>query len=86
VTEEEQRAALWRRQNLAQAQARRDRYIALAGDRQEREALDAAWMPLLLSYLEASAVGDESEFLEELYVDVPQKDVYITEVPDDLLA
>lgn len=83
---EEERAAQYRADDLARRKARRDRYVALAGNRQKRQELDAAWAPVLLSRLERDFVGDDCEFLEELYVDVPQKDVYITEIPDDLLA
>lgn len=60
--------------------------MALAGNRQKRVELDAAWAPVLLARLERDFVGDDCEFLEEMYVEVPDKDVYITEVPDDLLA
>jgi hypothetical protein len=83
---DEEKAALYRTQVASQAQARRDRYVALAGDRQKRQELDAAWAPVLLARLERDFVGDDCEFLEELYVEVPQRDVYITEIPDDLLV
>jgi hypothetical protein len=84
--DEEERAALYRQQVVSREQARRDAYVGLAGNRQKRIELDEAWWPPVLAQLEAQFVGDDCEFLEELYVDVPQKDVYITEVPDDLLA
>jgi hypothetical protein len=83
---EEERAARYRAEGLARRKARRDRFSALAGNRQKREELDAAWSPVRLARLERDFVGDDCEFLEELYVEVPQKDVYLTEVPDDLLA
>jgi hypothetical protein len=83
---EEERAAQYRADDLARRQARRDRYVALAGDRQKREELDVAWAPVLLARLERDFVGDDCEFLEEMYVEVPEKDIYVTEVPDDLLA
>jgi len=82
---EEERAALHRSQAVAQRQARAARYIALAGDRDARVALELAWRPPLLAALEAQGMGDCSEFLEEMYVDVPQKDVYLTEIPEGLL-
>jgi hypothetical protein len=80
---EEERAALYREQVAARAQARRDAYVGLAGNRQKRIELDEAWWPPVLARLEAQFIGDDSEFLEELYVEVPQKDVYISEIPDD---
>jgi hypothetical protein len=83
---EEERAAQYRAEDLARRKARRDRYVALAGNRQKRVELDAAWSPVLLARLERDFAGDDCEFLEEMYVEVPQEDVYITEVPDDLLA
>ena len=82
---EEERAALYRSQSAARAQARRDRFVGLAGGRAARIALDQAWMPPLLAALEAQGVGDDCEFLEEMYVEVPEQDVYLTEIPDDLL-
>lgn len=51
-----------------------------------RVALDRAWMPPLLAALEAQGHGDASEFLEEMHVDVPQRDIYVSEIPDDLLV
>ena len=85
---EEERAALHRDQLAAQAQARRDRFVALAGDRQARIDLDIAWQPVLLAQFEAQApAGDDSyDALEEMYVQVPEADVYVTEIPDDLLV
>jgi hypothetical protein len=83
---EEERAALYRAQVASREQARRDAYVGLAGNRQKRIELDEAWWPPVLSHLEAQFVGSDCEFLEELYVEVPQKDVYITEFPDDQLA
>jgi hypothetical protein len=83
---EEERAALYRSQVASRAQARRDRFVGLAGNRDARVALDAAWMPPLLASLESQGYGDDSEFLEEMYVDVPPQDIYITEIPDDLLV
>jgi len=83
---EEERAELHRSQTLAQRQARRDRFIALAGDREARIALDEAWRPPLLAALEAQGGGgDDSELLEEMYVEIPPQDVFITEIPDELL-
>lgn len=82
---EEERAELHRSQTIAQRQARRDRFIGLAGDREARVALDIAWHPPLLAALEAQGYGDDSEFLEEMYVEVPPQDVFTTEIPDELL-
>lgn len=82
---EEERAALYRAQDAARRQARRDQYVALAGNRSARVALDLAWQPPLLASLEAQAHGDDSEFLEELYVEVPPQDIYVSEIPDSLL-
>lgn len=83
---EDERAALYREQVVARARERRNRYVALAGNHARRVALDEAWWPPVLARLEAQFIGDDSEFLEELYVEVPQKDVYISEIPDDLLV
>jgi hypothetical protein len=85
---EEERAALYRAQFAARAQARRDRYIGLAGDRDRRVELDIAWQPVLLAQLESRApVGDDcSDALEEMYVQVPEADIFTTEIPDDLLV
>lgn len=83
---EEERAALYRSQTAARSQARRDQLVGLAGDRDARAALDAAWQPVLLASLESQGQGDDSELLEELYVEVPEQDVYVTGIPDDLLA
>jgi hypothetical protein len=82
---EEERAELHRSQTVARRQARAARYIGLAGDRDARVALDLAWRPSLLAALEAQGMGDCGEFLEEMYVEVPPKDVYLTEIPDGLL-
>jgi hypothetical protein len=82
---EEERAALYRKQVLSRAQARRDAYVGLAGNRERREALDAAWRPPLLAQLEAQAPGDDCEFLEEMYVEVPERDIFISEIPEDQL-
>ncbi len=82
---EEERAELHRSQTAARRQVRAERYIGLAGNRDARAALDVAWRPPLLAALEAQGMGDCGEFLEEMYVEVPLKDVYLTEVPDGLL-
>ena len=83
---EEERAALYREQVASRAQARRDNYVALAGNRARREALDLAWRPPVLARLEAGAQGDDCEFLEELYVEVPERDIYVSgEAPADQL-
>lgn len=84
---EEERAALYRQQRTSRLQARRDRYVGLAGNRDSRVALDAAWMPRILVSLEAQGYPDDCIDSEEcLYVEVPPEDVYITEIPDDLLV
>lgn len=83
---EEEQAALYRQQAVARAQDRRDRFVALAGNRERRIALDEAWRPPVLTRLESQFIGDDCEFLEELYVDVPPQGIYITEIPDDLLV
>jgi hypothetical protein len=82
---EEERAALYREQIAARARARRDRFVALAGNREARINLDIAWQPVLLAHLEAQMpLGDDGvDSLEEMYVEVPQRDIYISEVPDD---
>lgn len=82
---DEERAELHRSQTAARRQARAQQYIGLAGDRDARVALDVAWRPPLLAALEAQGMGDCGEFLEEMYVEVPQKDLYVTEIPDGLL-
>jgi hypothetical protein len=82
---EEEKAALHRTQEASRRQARRDAYVGLAGNRDARIALEAAWQPPLLAALEAQGVGDDSEFLEGLYVEVPPQDIYISEITDDLL-
>jgi hypothetical protein len=83
---EEERAELHRSQTVARCQARAEQYIGLAGDRDARVALELAWRPLLLAALEAQGMGDCGEFLEEMYVDVPPRDIYLSEIPNDLLA
>jgi hypothetical protein len=82
---EEERAELHRSQTAGGRQARAARYIGLAGDRDARVALELAWRPPLLAALEAQGMGDCGEFLEEMYVEVPPKDLYLSEVPDGLL-
>jgi hypothetical protein len=82
---EEERAELHRSQTVARRQARADRYIGLAGDRDARAALDVAWRSPLLAALEAQGMGDCGEFLEEMYVEAPPEDIYVTEIPDGLL-
>jgi hypothetical protein len=82
---EEERAELYREQVASRAQMRRERFLALAGNREAREALDAAWMPPLLAGLEAGACGDDLEFLEEMFVRIPERDLFVTEIPDDQL-
>lgn len=85
---EEERAALYREQFVSRRQARRERFIGLAGDREAREALDVAWRPVLIAQMEAQmpVTDDCSDALEEMYVEVPQGDVFITEAPDDFFA
>lgn len=85
---DEERAELYRTQFVAQRQARRERFIGLAGDREAREELDEAWRPVLIAQLEAQMplIDDNSDALEEMYVEVPDRDVFITEVPDDFFA
>jgi hypothetical protein len=83
---EEERAELYRSQTAARRQARTERYIGLAaGNRDARLALEVAWRPPLLAALEAQGMGDCGEFLEEMYVEIPQKDAYLTEIPEGLL-
>jgi hypothetical protein len=85
---EEERAALYREQFAARAQARRDRFIGLAGDRARRVELDIAWQPVLLAQLEVQMpVGDDcSDALEEMYVQVPEADIFTIAIPDDQLV
>lgn len=83
---EEERAALYREQFAARRQARRERFIELAGDRDARVALDLAWQPVFLARLEAQFGEDCFDALEEMYVQVPEQDIYVTEIPDDLLV
>lgn len=82
---DEERAELHRTLEASRRQARAAQFIGLAGNRESRVALDLAWQPPLLAALEAQAQGDDVEFLEELYVEVPPQDVFLTEFPDDLL-
>lgn len=84
---EEERAALYREQVASRAQARREQYVGLAGNRARREALDLAWRPPVLARLEAQSQGDDHEFLEEMFVDVPQRDIFVSgEAAEDQLA
>lgn len=83
---EEERAELYRTQLHARRQARSVRFVALAGDRDARVNLDLAWQPYLLASLEAQAGGgDYPDSDEEMYVEVPAEDIYVSEVPDGLL-
>jgi hypothetical protein len=82
---DEERAELHWSQTIARRQARAAQYIGLKGDRNARVALDIAWRPPLLAALEALGIGDCGEFLEEMYVEVPPEDVFVTEIPDGLL-
>jgi hypothetical protein len=83
---EEERAELHRSQTAARRQARAARYIGLAGDRDARVALGLAWRPPLLAALEAQGMGDCGEFLEEMYVEVPPRDTFTTEIAEGLLV
>lgn len=83
---EEERAELFREQLHARRQARCERYVALSGDREARESLDLAWRPYLLASLEAQAGGGGyPDAEEEMFCDVPGSDIYVSEVPDELL-
>jgi hypothetical protein len=84
---EEERAVLYREQLAARRQARRGRFVGLAGNRDARVALDLAWRPSLLASIEAQAVpaADDWDSEENVIAEVPQRDIYITEIPDELL-
>jgi hypothetical protein len=84
---EEERAELYRTQLTARRQARRARFVGLAGNRDARVALDVAWRPPLLAALEAQVgyPGDDLDSEENVIAEVPPQDIYISEIPDGLL-
>jgi hypothetical protein len=82
---EEERAVLFREQLAKRRQARCARFVALAGDREAREALDLAWQPYLLASLEAQAGGGYPDAEEEVPCRVPDSQRYISRVPGELL-
>jgi hypothetical protein len=81
---DEERAALYREQVAAQRNSRAQQFIALHGNRQRREELDAAWAPPPLAALEGRG-GMFMDDLEDTYAEVPEQDIYVSEVPGDLL-
>jgi hypothetical protein len=83
---EEERAALHRSQIAARRQARCDCFIALAGNREARVALDLAWQPYLLARLEAEGFGDDClDSEEDVLCQAPDRDIYISQIPGGLL-
>lgn len=84
---EEERAELFRKQLRSRRQARCAQFAGLAGDREQREALDLAWAPPLLARLEAEVgcLPGEVDSLEEMYCQVPDSALYVSEIPEGQL-